>query len=696
MMIANPATNAVMVRARRAAAWLFFAACLVYGVWAITNYWYLPILDAHGFRQTQTAITTYYMVGQWPKLAYDTPIVGAPWSIPHEFPIYQWMVAAIVTVLGTPLDQTGRFVSVSMLYLTLIPLAAILRQLKVSWDNIPYVWGLFVINPFYIYWGRAFLIETTAMFFGVAFVAASMSFFRERRWGCFVSAAVMGGLCGLTKVTTAPPYLGLMVIDACVLALARLYRPQWLSNLLIDAPSGSSSQPSDGPALPPSHRTPFVGRSRVEKSGLLPLVALLLIIIGTTAAWTRFADAVKEQNLAGRTMTSRGEALWVWGTWDMRFDAKHWQTIWRHAVSFSFQSWFLVAAIAGFLITRKRWLVVLACLAMWGGTSATFINLYWRHGYYSSAVEVLWVVAIGCAIVGLLEQPGWRMYVGYALAALSFVQTCIVREELQLAMYPRGRHIDFKAALGDRIRGVTDPNDVIIVFGDDWSSEIPYYARRRAIMVTWKIGSASELEETVRRTQAAGHRIGAVVVVPFRQNGPEWVWDEKWSPDPWATDEASRRLTDWGISRTPSYLNPNATIYPKAEEAEFYRPYVQAVELARGTKYDEALKVLEPLPEQRPANPELWALRSMLRLQSGDFRGAIADSKKCLELSPLNLDAIQAQAVAMMFLFRKEGAAALPEDWAVQVDRLLDQALVFVPGNVELLTRKMEMRNVRR
>ena len=63
---------------------LLFLACLwIYALVAGMG-WSNTILDAHGFRQTQTALTTYFMIGQAPKLAYETPVLGPPWSIPLE------------------------------------------------------------------------------------------------------------------------------------------------------------------------------------------------------------------------------------------------------------------------------------------------------------------------------------------------------------------------------------------------------------------------------------------------------------------------------------------------------------------------------------------------------------------------------------------------------------------------------------
>ena len=89
-----------------------FAAALGYYLWAVSVGWSRPITERHDFRQTQCAITTYYMVKEPFKLAYETPVFGLPWSIPFEFPLYQWTVASVVRLFATPLEQTGRFVGI--------------------------------------------------------------------------------------------------------------------------------------------------------------------------------------------------------------------------------------------------------------------------------------------------------------------------------------------------------------------------------------------------------------------------------------------------------------------------------------------------------------------------------------------------------------------------------------------------------
>ena len=57
------------------------------------------------FRQTQTAVSAFFIQREHNfSLAYPTPVLGKPWSIPLEFPLYQWTVVVVSDGLGVALD----------------------------------------------------------------------------------------------------------------------------------------------------------------------------------------------------------------------------------------------------------------------------------------------------------------------------------------------------------------------------------------------------------------------------------------------------------------------------------------------------------------------------------------------------------------------------------------------------------------
>ena len=124
-----------------------------------------PLLEAHSFRQMQTALTTYWFIHEGFKFAYETPVAGVPWSIPFEFPIYQLLVATVSSLLKLPLDAVGRVSSFLFLALCLIPVRSITRALELP-SLVFYIFVAMLFSaPVYIFWGRAFMIETASVFF---------------------------------------------------------------------------------------------------------------------------------------------------------------------------------------------------------------------------------------------------------------------------------------------------------------------------------------------------------------------------------------------------------------------------------------------------------------------------------------------------------------------------------------------------
>src|SRR5215470_16287051 len=93
-----------------------FVAALIHAVHVLGIGWKHAIFEAHAFRQTQTAISVYWMLQGGPLLAYHTPVLGYPWAIPLEFPLYQWLVAGLVAASGVSIETAGRTVGVAFFF----------------------------------------------------------------------------------------------------------------------------------------------------------------------------------------------------------------------------------------------------------------------------------------------------------------------------------------------------------------------------------------------------------------------------------------------------------------------------------------------------------------------------------------------------------------------------------------------------
>ncbi|HKI32295.1 MAG TPA: hypothetical protein VKA46_10540 [Gemmataceae bacterium] len=500
---------------------VFFLVSLVHALWAVHLGWDHAILDNHPFRQSQTALTASYMVGRPPKLAYETPVLGPPWSIPMEFPLYQWIVAGLVTVLGTPLEQTGRFVSVAFFLLTLVPANLILRRCEVSAEGRLVILGLFLLSPFYLFWSRTFMIESTALFLSVSYVAAAWSALESPRPLRVATALLFGGLAGPVKVTTFATFL----LAAGLLAV----RAWWLSRR-------------------PEPRAAW-GAGRLATAALL-----LAFPVVTTALWTHFADAQKELNPLGKALTSTTLREWNFGTLAQRADLGVWGTQFSRAIA-AVDVPVLLAGLGGLLLTRRRWRLIAVCTFLYLSAFLLFCNVY-RHTYYPYANNIFLLGAAGLGVVALLEANRPLRALAPALLLGFFGLECYRHSDLY--GWIQESNVRGAADAGRAIEGATQEDEVLVGLGLDWTSEYAYCSRRRALM---RPGSAAEGLGHFREclAQLDGYRVGAVAI-------------KKSTLAPYSIDDAPDLLAKCGWHGRVVYSDAYMTIYAASAEAAVEGP----------------------------------------------------------------------------------------------------------------------------
>jgi hypothetical protein len=444
---------------------LLFAACLLYALGVLSIGWNHTLLDDHGFRQTQTAISVYYLVGQGPRLAYQTPVLGPPWALPFEFPFYQWIVASLVGTLRSPLEQTGRAVSVAFFLLSLFPAWRILFRLGLSPASRSMALSLWLVSPFYLFWSRTFLIESTALFLGLTYLATSMAYRDSNRRTALFGCLIAGALAALVKITT----FGVFAIAIFLVWSAAI-------------------------------------RARRR-------ILVLLLLVGLPAAcglaWTRFADGCKELNPLGQYMTSAALHEWNFGTLAQRCSVETWFVILGRGNLIVGHLALLGLGTIGLIVARRRRTGFAACVLLAMSAPLVFTNLHYVHEYYAYANGVFWIAAMGLCLAAMLECHGLvRRSAYYLLAAV--IATSVL--QYRQYYYPvQAANATAIADLGEKLQRLTNSNDVLLIVGCDWSPEIPFYSRRRALMVpVWKRDVLQDLEQS--RSNLRAYRIGALVV----------------------------------------------------------------------------------------------------------------------------------------------------------------------------------------
>jgi hypothetical protein len=434
------------------AALLLLGAAIWFG-WAVTRAWNNGNLPGCEFRQAQTAVSAYWIQHDRDfSLAYPTPVLGKPWSIPMEFPLYQWTVVAVSDLAGYPLVQSARAVSLASLVLALPAVWILLRRFGLPPARRVLLVALVLTCPLLVFYARSFLIETMALMFALWFVAAFGEAMHTRKLGWLLLANLAGAGAGTVKVTTFILYL---VPAACWGA--------WLLWRTIRERAGSWR-----PAL------------EVLARG----IGCVVVPFAVTVAWTHYADAVKALNpngafLASGNMTGFNFGL---GLFDLRFSADAWRAMfnfWSHGILAAPLA-LATAALAALFGGRWRW-PALACLALFFLAQFVFPLLYAWHEYYFVANAALLVLAAGFALCGLLEQARLR-WLGWALA----LGLLAAQGHLFLATYLRP-HLSYASNGGTMIPNIlaelTFPDEVLVIAGEDWDSSTPFYARRRALMI---------------------------------------------------------------------------------------------------------------------------------------------------------------------------------------------------------------------
>lgn len=407
---------------------------------------FTPLLDAFGFRQTQTAINVYSILHDHVFLAYLTPVLGAPWSLPFEAPVYQFFVALLTYVTRLDLDAAGRIVCVAFFCGTLW---CGLRTVTLVLPGDKYAPKLFVlfalVSPLYLFWSRTFMVETCALFFAMAWLMCVIQGLIERSVSLLFLSIPLGILGALAKVTTWPAFVagyGLFVV-------ADLYR----------------------------NRT-----SRVRVQSLLFGAAGILLAFVLTLAWTKYSDQLKLLNPFARFLTSQSLNRWNFGTWSQRFSEKMWLDLLPtrmlpDAIGYCWP--ILLLCIRYVRLDSERTILAVACIVLFLLPIATFTNLYIIHDYYLTA-NAIFAIAAAIFLISEVIAVG-RPIVAAVLVVflISGAAARFVTHEWVWATAPLHGQPSYVAAT--LVANSTPPDSSLIVFGVDWSSEVHYYAERKGV-----------------------------------------------------------------------------------------------------------------------------------------------------------------------------------------------------------------------
>jgi hypothetical protein len=423
-----------------------FFSCLTWAILMATVGWNNTLSDQHGFRQSQTAITSYYFVRGGPLLDYETPVLGRPWSVPFEFPLYQWLVAGASSLFNAPLNQTGRFISELFFYLSLVPIWFLLAELCVRPVHRLVFLCLILVSPLYVFWSRTFMIESTAFFFCIGYLFFTIRYVRD----CSRLSLFLGGTLGVLGALVKTTTISAFVIVASLFYILTLRNQR--NNIKL-----------------------FFSKYFV------PFVVFLGLPLLATVTWTHYTDEVKSLNVVGLRLTSWQLARWNFGPLSLRFSSNTWATLFSRTVpELLGGDKVLFIPLLGICFAHHRLFPFLACVVGFLSPFLIFTNLHVVHNYYTYANGIFLIAALSWCVVGLLERGRWKHILGMVIFFVMILVS--VRGYYKSYHTVQKNNVVQLENVARVINRIIQPEEMMLVFGLDWSSELPYYSERRALM----------------------------------------------------------------------------------------------------------------------------------------------------------------------------------------------------------------------
>jgi hypothetical protein len=176
----------------------------------------------------------------------------------------------------------------------------------------------------------------------------------------------------------------------------------------------------------------------------------------------------------------------------------------------------LAAGLGVALAGRRRRLFLLA-LAMPVLHMYAFMPLHLSHPYEKYAAALFVPLAVGLAVVALLERGGAHRSLAWGLLALALISSLAgwwtrMRPLQEQDAYRRPAWF---VRLARTLADSTRPSDLILGFGMSADAQVPYYAHRRALM--WPDWASPDVEgDDVTRALVAlnRQRVGALFACP--------------------------------------------------------------------------------------------------------------------------------------------------------------------------------------
>ncbi|NBO54609.1 MAG: hypothetical protein EBU84_08445, partial [Actinobacteria bacterium] len=414
-----------------------------------------PITGSYTFRYTQTAWGIRSVArGVNSPFSIETPVLGPPWKIPFEFPLFQLLAGVTSRVTNLDPQVTGRLTSLAFFLLTALIFFRILRYFVSSSVGLVAL-TVFLFCAHNLEYGSAVLIEYCALFFGLLAFLVSIRYLKNGHPSQLVLFVVIAAIAGLVKITTSFLWVGLGAV-----AVAYLLKSSRKMTVSL-----------------------FIAASVSQVPAFL---------------WTRWADNEKASSIWTSWLTSESLSVWNFGTFRQRLYYFDWHRsmITEFFPSVLGSSTVVIVILVLAVSIKASCKSAMAFLGLFLAGPLIFTNLYFVHDYYWTAVlpSLLLTLAIGIdnllknkQIQGLSAFLNSRTFGAFIVTALITSSWFSEHGTRHFDHFARPGRIDLNTSNDliavEELRTYTKPSDRILVVGADWNPSILYFADRKGLML---------------------------------------------------------------------------------------------------------------------------------------------------------------------------------------------------------------------
>jgi hypothetical protein len=395
-------------------------------------FWANALLEPHPIRQTQTALTVYYMHKDAAGLLdYRSPLAGSLWNFVFEFPLYQWIVALGMDC-GLSLETASRSVTLVFFLATGAVLVGFVYRFLgrriAAWTGL-----LWLISPFNVIYSRVCLVDFTVLFFSLGSLGIFLEMVLDRRpftWGRLALGAGLGVVAAVSKATI-------------------WFTPAGLQGILLVAAA--------------------LRHGRISKRHFALAGGLALQLVAAVA-WMRWANYLRSE---GGILTTEE---WIFGSFAKRLQWENWRAIGRYLFYSVFQAWMAVPFFVALLGLRKRhWPWTAGLLFLIAVPILVTFNVHSRHDYYLIGEVAYWLVLVAMGMVGLFSLPPQPAAVAWGIMAALF---CWRLKNASTDFEPF--RFDYRSQLTEAyaLKDLTAPDDLVYYDTMIQDYQIPLYSER--------------------------------------------------------------------------------------------------------------------------------------------------------------------------------------------------------------------------